>query len=99
MLSDDAQSLFVRYLIRIRDRIANVERNANDEPNAISLRLEKKTKIAFDDVEKRKKIVFDDVEKRKKEIAFDDVVVVRSKTSRMTRNLSRYYVCERSRLN
>ncbi len=35
--------------------------------------------------------------KKKREIAFDDVVVVRSKTSWMTRNSNHYCVCERSR--
>jgi uncharacterized protein YlxW (UPF0749 family) len=42
MLSDDAQLLFVCHLIRVRDRFTNAEKDANEERNAISLRLERR---------------------------------------------------------
>jgi hypothetical protein len=58
----------------------------------------RRRKIAFDDVREEKKITFDDVRERRRAITFDDVVVVDSKTQRMTRNSSRWFVCERIRL-
>ncbi len=54
MLSDDAQSLFVRHLIWIRDRIANAEKSASDERNATSLRLERKRRKSHSTTLKKK---------------------------------------------
>jgi hypothetical protein len=42
MLNDCSQSLFIRHEIRIRCRIASDEKNANEERDATSLRLERK---------------------------------------------------------
>jgi hypothetical protein len=99
MLSDDAQSFFVCHLIRIRDRFTNAERNASNERNATSLRFEREERRSHSTTLKRKEEKSHSTTlKKKKRIAFDDVVVIRSKTSRMTRNSSHYCVCERSRL-
>ncbi len=61
-------------------------------------RRSKRRKIAFDDARKEERIAFDDVRRERRAIAFDDVVVVDLKTQRMTRNSSRWFVCERIRL-
>jgi hypothetical protein len=67
MLSDDAQSLFVCHLIRIRDRFTNVERNASEERNAISLRLERKKERSHSTTfEKKKKSHSTTLRRRKK---------------------------------
>jgi hypothetical protein len=55
MLSDCAQSLFVRHEIRIRCRVANDEKNASEERNAISLRFEKRKKRSHSTTLEKKK--------------------------------------------
>ncbi len=60
--------------------------------------VRRKEEIAFDDAQRKKRIAFDDVRKKKRKIALNDVIVVDSKTSSMTRNSNRSFVCERIRL-
>ncbi len=55
MLSDDAQSLFIYHLIRVRDCFTNAEKSASNERNAISLRLERKKRKSHSTTLKRRK--------------------------------------------
>ncbi len=54
MLNDDAQSLFVCHLIRIRDRFTNAEKDVSNERNATSLRLERRKRKSHSTTLKRK---------------------------------------------
>jgi hypothetical protein len=67
MLSDNAQSLFVCHLIRVRDRFTNVEKYASNERNAISLRFEREERKSHSTTLKRKKEKSHSTTLRKKE--------------------------------